>query len=364
MSSNQNKKNKTKNTKKNTIVIPESEITLVSLHDSIRTMQQYMVTRFDNVEHRMTGLERTVTGLERTVTGLERTMTGMKKDIKRIDDYLKVDAKIQEKNDLYFITKLYLHNHQTKFVTPLRIDGLYYRSGDPLTNFDGIIMIHNLPLPFMFPLQNMDMIEYIAIESKHSVSKTKVDAKIRQMVQLATYLYEVSHCDDDESKLIGHENFVDMIQQFVEETHLPLQLIDRPITLLFASDDISDPLTEYITNIHEGIDNEQIYDEISKKLFFTNSGTRKILDAIDKDRRIPLATKAKVVEETATMASIRDAFTNELQHMADLSINEHLIPYESLADAFRMMKHHIGYVRSGMVYCPTLFPVQSLNRMI
>jgi hypothetical protein len=354
MSSKLNKKNKTKKAKNkmNTIVnppiIPVSEVTLTTLHDTMRTMQQYMVTRFDNLEHRM--------------TGLELTMTGIQKDIKRFDDYIKVDAKIQEKNDLYYITKLYLHNHQNKFVTPLDIDGLYDRSGNPLSNFDGIIMIHNLQLPFQFPLHDMDMIEYIAIESKHSVSKTKVDAKIRQMVQLATYLSEVSH--GNESKLLGHENFVDMIHQFVDETHLPLQLIDRPITLLFASDDISDPLAEYIIHIHEGIDSEQAYDEIVKKLFFKNLGVRKILKSINNNMQIPLATKAKVAEETATMSSIRDAFTNELQHLADLSINEHLIPYDSLADAFRMMKHHIGYIQFGIAYCPTLFPVQSLNRMI
>lgn len=354
MSSKLNKKNKTKKAKNemNTIVnppiIPVSEVTLTTLHDTMRTMQQYMVTRFDNVEHRMTGLEHTVTGIQ--------------KDIKRFDDYIKVDAKIQEKNDLYYITKLYLHNHQNKFVTPLDIDGLYDRSGNPLSNFDGIIMIHNLQLPFQFPLHDMDMIEYIAIESKHSVSKTKVDAKIRQMVQLATYLSEVSH--GNESKLLGHENFVDMIHQFVDETHLPLQLIDRPITLLFASDDISDPLAKYIIYIHEGIDSEQAYDEIVKKLFFKNLGVRKILKSINNNMQIPLATKAKVAEETATMSSIRDAFTNELQHLADLSINEHLIPYDSLADAFRMMKHHIGYIQFGIAYCPTLFPVQSLNRMI
>lgn len=354
MSSKLNKKNKTKKAKNkmNTIVnppiIPVSEVTLTTLHDTMRTMQQYMVTRFDNLEHRMTGLERTVTGIQ--------------KDIKRFDDYIKVDAKIQEKNDLYYITKLYLHNHQNKFVTPLDIDGLYDRSGNPLSNFDGIIMIHNLQLPFQFPLHDMDMIEYIAIESKHSVSKTKVDAKIRQMVQLATYLSEVSH--GNESKLLGHENFVDMIHQFVDETHLPLQLIDRPITLLFASDDISDPLAEYIIHIHEGIDSEQAYDEIVKKLFFKNLGVRKILKSINNNMQIPLATKAKVAEETTTMSSIRDAFTNELQHLADLSINEHLIPYDSLADAFRMMKHHIGYIQFGIAYCPTLFPVQSLNRMI
>jgi hypothetical protein len=359
MSSNQNKKNKTKKAKKNTIVIPsiasDNEITLTTLHDTLRSMQQYMVARFDNLEYRMTGLERTVTGLERTVTGIH-------KDIKRFDDYIKVDVKIQEKNDLYFITKLYLHNHQNKFVTPLDINDLYDRSGNPLTDFDGIIMIHNLPLPFVFPLRDMDMIEYIVTESKHSVSKTKIDAKIRQMVQLTTYLSEVSH--GDESKLLGHENFIGMIHQFIEETHLPLKLIAQPITLLFASDDISDPLAEYITRIHEGIDNQQIYDEIVKKLFFNNLGARKILKSINNNMQIPLATKAKVAEETATMSSIRDAFTNELQHMADLSINEHLTPYDSLADAFHMMKHHIGYVQFGMAYCPTLFPIKSLNRMI
>jgi hypothetical protein len=355
MSSKPNHKiNKTKKAKKknNTASIPfiplENEVTLVTLHDSIRMMQSYMVSKFDNLESKVAGLERTVSGIQR--------------DIKRIDDYIKVDAKIQEKNDLYFITKLYLHNHQTKFVTPLDIDGLYHRSGDPLTNFDGIVMIHNLHMPFVFPLRDMDMIEYIAIESKHSVSKTKVDAKIRQMTQLATYLAEVSQGDAD--KLIGHENFIDMIHQFVEETHLPLPLIDRPITLLFASDDISDPLAEYITKIHEGIDNEQIYDEIVKTIFFKNVNVRKIIKGIHNDKQIPLVTKEKINEETATMSSIRDVFTNELQHMADLSINEHLIPYQSLADAFRMMKHHIGYVRFGMAYCPTLFPVQSLNRMI
>jgi hypothetical protein len=354
MSSKLNKKNKTKKAKNkmNTIVnppiIPESEFTLATLHDSIRMMQQYMVSKFDNLESK--------------VTGLERTVTGIQKDIKRIDDYIKVDTKIQEKNDLYFITKLYLHNHQTKFVTQLTIDGLYDRSGNPHTNFDGVVMIHNLHMPFVFPLRDMDMIEYIVIESKHSVSKTKVDAKIRQMTQLATYLAEVSHGDDD--KLIGHENFIDMIHQFVEETHLPLPLIDRPITLLFASDDISDPLVEYITKIHEGIDNEQMYDEIVKTIFFKNVNVRKIIKGIHNDKQIPSATKEKINEETATMSSIREAFVNELQHMADLSINEHLTPYQPLADAFRMMKHHIGYVRFGMAYCPTLFPVQSLNRMI
>jgi hypothetical protein len=153
-----------------------------------------------------------------------------------------------------------------------------------------------------------------------------------------------------------------MIQQLIEETHLPLSFIHRPLTLLFASDDISNPLAEYMRNIYIGMDNEHIYDKIIKKMFFANSSVRSILQEIHEDRTIPWATKIKINEQTATMDSMRDVFTNELQHLADLSIQEHLVPYHELADAFHMMKHHIGYVRFGVAYCPILFPVQSLNR--
>lgn len=343
MSSTKNKtKNKTK--KKNIAIIPppiisENNVTLVTIHDSLKTMHSYMVSRFDKVEH---------------------TVLGIQKDIRRINDYLKIESKIQEKRDLDFITKLYHHNHQNQFTTQLHIQELYERSGNPLTDFDGILLIHNLQTPFSVPLRDVDMIEYLVIESKHSLSKTKIDKKMQQMVQFATYLSEVSR--EDESNIEGSTKFVKMIQQLIEEIHLPLAFIHRPLTLLFASDDISNPLAEYMRNIYVGMDNEHVYDEIVKKMFFANSSVRSVLQEIREDRTIPWAIKIKINEQTATMESLRDVFTNELQHVADLSIQEHLVPYHELADAFRMMKHHIGYVRFGVAYCPILFPVQSLNR--
>ena len=177
MSNHTKKTRRKKSNNKNTIEKDENEeITLTSIY-------HMMKQGFNRVENKITVIEN---------------------DIKGIHKYIKLESKFQELQNRNFIVKAYLHNHNQHSVFILPTTKFFYPTGREITDLDGFLLIRTYPnkieqpsqelisrLPqtdFMQSLQpnsvelnpNHKHHEYIIIESKHSLSKGKVDKKIAQ----------------------------------------------------------------------------------------------------------------------------------------------------------------------------------------
>ena len=343
-------------------------------------------------------LKKDVAELKTDVAELKTDVATLQKDVSGLHDYNETESKIKEQLDAHFVMKL-LDHQQNGFVTKMSVKEVYNLRGSPISELDGALFVHSLPPPYSFPLPPIHSVSYLFIESKHSVSKGKIDQKLLQMVYIHMYLQNavrlaaeekdaedekvVEEKDDDASlsrrltkkekrernrlhkehiKSSVHPNFQHMIDQWLIDTSLPIEHLVQPIHLIFASNRLTADLTEYIAAIYRGIDSEEEYDDITRKLFYSNVYIVPILKVISNDVRLPKPFKRSLY--SLSMSEIRTHFSEGgmLASYTDETIREHLLHYHDLIDGFVMMKGRVGYVEYNNVYYPPLFPIRSLNQ--
>jgi hypothetical protein len=354
----ENKQTKKKKAPRLNVNIPE-EITL-------KTLYTIMQTNFKAIDKRFDGIDTCLNKIDTRLDGHDKQLKTMSISIEKITKYNKLEEDIQEQYDAEFITALYKHNYPMHFVKQIFVKDIYQPfSQNKITDLDGFLLISNNHKPFRFPLHHIDKLEYIFIESKHSISKFKIEFKIKQIVTIKQLLRDITVNNIPRDAL---EPFTDMIEQWVDETTIPINELNREIHLLFCSNDITEELREYIHAIYTGILDKNTYDAVVKKLFYSNQYVKKGLTAIHKNKRIPQVIKDQLKEEHSSMDGIRALFTNELagEIIGDKNnaIKEHLNPYTlELEEAFNGIKGHIGFVQFRKAEYEPLFHTKSLNNL-
>jgi hypothetical protein len=354
----ENKQTKKKKVPRLNVNIPEEEITL-------KTLYTIMQTNFKAIDKRFDGIDTRLNKIDTRLDGHDKQLKTMSISIDKITKYNNLED-IQEQYDAEFITALYKHNYPMHFVKQIFVKDIYQPfSQNKITDLDGFLLISNNHKPFRFPLHHIDKLEYIFIESKHSISKFKIEFKIKQIVTIKQLLRDITVNNIPRDAL---EPFTDMIEQWVDETTIPINELNREIHLLFCSNDITEELREYIHAIYTGILDKNTYDAVVKKLFYSNQYVKKGLTAIHKNKRIPQVIKDQLKEEHSSMDGIRALFTNELagEIIGDKNnaIKEHLNPYTlELEEAFNGIKGHIGFVQFRKAEYEPLFHTKSLNNL-
>ena len=344
MSNHTKKTRRKKSNNKNTIEKDENEeITLTSIY-------HMMKQGFNRVENKITVIEN---------------------DIKGIHKYIKLESKFQELQNRNFIVKAYLHNHNQHSVFILPTTKFFYPTGREITDLDGFLLIRTYPnkieqpsqelisrLPqtdFMQSLQpnsvelnpNHKHHEYIIIESKHSLSKGKVDKKIAQMLEIKQVLQSVAEN--------GTTNFDMMISQL--RSAVGQNNINYPINLIFSSDDISNELFQYIESINNGSISDK-YDILTTNLFYSDEYVQQIIDSVPKEHK-------SVFTQHLSILHIRNLFSLEaMKEYKSSYIESYLTPYEELGRSFKDIKGFVGISQFNTVNLPRLFTAISLNQKI
>lgn len=333
----------------------EDEITLRSLYDMVRD-----------------GFYR----IETDITALKTDVTMLKHNMGNMIKYVKLESKFQELQNRNFISKMYLHNHDNHHITTLGTSKFFNSSGKLVTDLDGFLFIRTY-LPTI-PQPSSDMIsrlpnqtfmntlrsnrvelnpthkhhEYIIIiESKHSLSKGKVDKKIAQMLEVRDTL---RHHNAN-----GVPVYESMIQQIKREING--EELHYPINLIFSSDDISHELREYIIDINKGID-EATYDRHTTVLFYSDPFLSDVIKAIDNNPTIPKKYKL-MFERQQPISYIRHAF-HDKSFMAYRTeyVSDYLVPFSKLRTTLQSMIGFVGIAQFNTVELPRIFEKSSLNR--
>jgi hypothetical protein len=347
-----------RNTRKNNMAekrsSSEDEITLRSLYDMVRD-----------------GFYR----IETDITALKTDVTMLKHNMGNMIKYVKLESKFQELQNRNFISKMYLHNHDNHHITTLGTSKFFNSSGKLVTDLDGFLFIRTY-LPTI-PQPSSDMIsrlpnqtfmntlrsnrvelnpthkhhEYIIIESKHSLSKGKVDKKIAQMLEVRDTL---RHHNAN-----GVPVYESMIQQIKREING--EELHYPINLIFSSDDISHELREYIIDINKGID-EATYDRHTTVLFYSDPFLSDVIKAIDNNPTIPKKYKL-MFERQQPISYIRHAF-HDKSFMAYRTeyVSDYLVPFSKLRTTLQSMIGFVGIAQFNTVELPRIFEKSSLNR--
>jgi hypothetical protein len=330
---------------------------------------------------------------------MKSTISRMQIDIDKFHNYMKTESTFQEIRDTQYIKQLYSINHSTSIVHTLDIENIYNSNGTILTELDGFLFVSDVPLtiPSFTPNDRgsrstyaMTLSEqkpivpcsgtfcpssmsYIIIESKHGLTKTKLDMKLKQFIILKELFTKMS----DANHTQYHKLYNDMIDQLISKTQLPLSAISQPTPyMIISSDDISDQLFHYITAIHDGISDEETYDMLMHSMLFSDKYvTRGLFKQIATSKRIPIPFK-EIIKKQRSMTALRDMFSrkNEWMHklddidgsiiadIVDHIIHDYLTPFSDVKDDFVQLKHHIGVSRLDIVYLPTLFTIETTKK--
>ena len=335
---------------------------------------------------------------------IDKTLKSLNKHKNTMQKYTKLEADIQENQDAIFTNKLYLQQYPSRRINIIHVKKYYMPDGYLLTDLDGLLLARNDPLHIRFndhtqrnirnrwnmmntrnrnrnallhalnPLlqsipsrknanitfhSTQQTLHYLVIESKHSLSKGKVDNKMKQIKHMHDVLRNASTIS---SKV---EPYNMMIQQWMSDTHLPIDQLDHPIQLICSSDDISDSLIEYITTIHDGI-TEEAYDRIVHNILLTDPYMKEVIEMIITELKIYQKPKALRHLQTMSMHEIRSMLLGDVfaeKRKADVYMLDYITPFSELEDTFRRMRRHIGALKMNHMYFSSLFVEPELSFM-
>jgi hypothetical protein len=403
---------------------------------TIRMVYELLISTTTGIKQDITGIKQDITGMKQDITGMKQDITGMKKDItglksdmRGIKDYLKKESDIQEISNKQFISKLYKYNYPMHNVISVPLKNFYHPANqNPITDFDGFLFVSNKVVyhkknvssllknvhkqnenvPYASPARELlseqkenqsntspNHNQFILIESKHSLSKGKVDTKIKQLVAIKEVF---EHAQEQEEKQV-HSRYSQMIATLLESTEQSIDEINIPVNLIFSSDDISQELLDYVLGIYRGM-NESSYDLFTSELFHSDMYVKQYLKEIHTTTEIPLLLKnalknAKTMkesrnalriifryinpeteedrkrkEEIDVKRKIKEKTEEELKREEELKshyrriesyMSEYLIEFTALEDAFQKAKGRVGVAQFNTLYFPSLFYKSTLN---
>lgn len=369
------------------------EGSISALDTTVKSMFDYMKNGFSSVTARLDVVEKDISSLKMDVSALKTDVSALKTDVSvlkvnmnvvndhmvKVNKYIKLESDFQENSDIAFISKMYLYNHPLRFATVLPIDNFYPPKGnDYITELDGFMLIsmapnqillwndtrnnRNINASFIQSLKNnQDKIiydpaqtEYIIIESKHAMSKGKVDKKIRQLRKI----YDVL---SNANTVSISKEYNTMIQRITQYLHRPATELLYHLNLIFASDDIPIELVNYIMAIYEGMD-EVTYDRLTYALYKSDIYVTKDIDRIKEVKDLPKTYKAFFSGEDMTMSKLRETLLQKpyVNHVSPY-LREYLVSFSELEPLFQFMKGSIGVSQFNKIHMPRLFPKASMN---
>jgi hypothetical protein len=294
-------------------------------------------------------------------------------------DYTHLEAVFQEQRAVQQLIRLYGLNHMPNHVKQLHITDVYLpNSKQPLTDLDGLLLLTNFPIAEMpaFPLEPTDTreVNYLFVETKHSLDKFKIDKKMVQFDMICRMLDQIPRSNTNQFRSTTAP-YKAMVQQWSEEANLPIEMLGlaqqdalrvtpRPhYFLLFATDDMPPHLAEYLTMINQGMTEEE-YDRMM--LERVGVELKKTLEQLShtlpfKSATAPLA-RTLLFGPNRTIATIRAGF-HQLKDDIMLNATERslLTPFSELEPRFERLRGAIGFLQFGRVFLPALFQKPSMN---
>jgi hypothetical protein len=194
------------------------------------------------------------------------------------------------------------------------------------------------------------------IEAKHGLTKQMIDNKLMQFCKiLETFEYIRTHRSEiTDTKTSQFDNMV-----------LSYDLFNFPenILFIFASDDITDDVYNYIVSINEGKIIQDRYDEYIVKSFKEDEIIREILN----NNTIPLMIKNKIkfAKSPSEISSLFTPITlSSSASPVDIALEKYkinlqpyaekalalLVSYASVADCYAMLKGLLGIYRANTYY--------------
>ena len=292
-----------------------------------------------------------VVKLQQRVERLEAELAGFRTSI---HSYIRAESLAQESADVEKVLEK-IHTFMPALLTKRGdIREFYMPSGRLLTDIDGCILLRMKPSP---PKPRagyrnnslgfnpaVDFERTIFIESKHSLTKTKIDDKLRQMVVIKQILQELPSIDISTAAT----PFRSMVTEHKVDKY------PNDICIVFSANDLDASIRNFLVQLNEDLTKEY-YDRFTIHLMKTNP----VYGRLRKDSHVPRKAKialhaAKTVEEALIqLESIGAPYS--------FAFSSFLVPYDTILPIYAQLKHRIGFLQWNKLYLPEMFPLSFTN---
>jgi hypothetical protein len=187
----------------------------------------------------------------------------------------------------------------------------------------------------------------IIVESKRSISKQKVDTKLRQLYEFANILQTLDSIDMNKAV----SEFKNMIT-YLDSSSLDINLTAISLLFMFSSDDITPDIRRYIMAIENGITKEE-YDILCGKMYTSDIYAKHHLTTLISSDNISHSIKSelKLNRTYEELAYILQPYLKEY----DMGyLKDFFTPYEELEHIFKFMKGKIGVSQFNKAIFPKL----------
>jgi L-rhamnose mutarotase len=165
-----------------------------------------------------------------------------------------------------------------------------------------------------------------------------------QLTKIAGYLQSLGALEN------AHPEFKNMVKQY------HIQSWPKYISLIFATDDISQHIKSYIRMIHDGITKEQ-YDQYA----FRMSRSDLVYQEFMANDEINSTTKHQV-RHSKTLDELRAILSHENVHKYSGAMLELIPSYITLKPCFDLFHGHIGYAHFNNLVFPRLVPPGAIKQ--
>lgn len=310
-----------------------------------------------SINTRLTKLEDNVSKIDERVSKLDEYVSIFSN---RVYGYIKKESDIQEKQTTEIIRRTLTQKYHPKYISINQLRDFYvHDSNNRFTDLDGCI-IKRITDTWNTNTNSTKRAAahsrvYI-IEAKHGLTKRMVDEKLMQFCKMLE-TFEYIHIHKSEITDTKTSQFDNMVISY--------DLFNFPenILFIFASDDITDDVYNYIVSINEGALLKDKYDEYIVKSFKEDDIIREILN--NSIIPIMIKNKLKFASSTSDISSLftptslpasaspvavaLEKYKQLLQPYAETA-RQLLSSYTSNAECYAMLKGKLGIYRAGTYY--------------
>lgn len=295
--------------------------------------------------------------LKTDVAVLKIDVAKLKDDVSNLQKYNRHQITISENAHL---ESVYMKLNDILPTTPCRkiyMKEFFPPTGNTITEFDGCIILDSMNTSKMLInightnslyLNPMVAIrEFIIIESKTSVNKLRVDNKIKQILQIQDILRQLPNIDLKTTSA----NFRDMVQDY------KLRSLPTSVNLIFASDDITSEVRQYIMDINNGITKSKYESQMSALLLSDQT-----MEYILKDKSIKQGMRNRITN-IKTIQNIVDLINEpQLQRYKNI-FEQYTVPFEELEPLFLEVRGKLGILQFNRFWFPK-FTYTPVNNMV
>lgn len=320
-------------------------------------------TKLDSIDTRLTNVEDRLTKVENDIYILKQDVNILKQDVKVLKDYNANESSIKEQRDAQALKSYLLdHNHGAN-ITIIKF-GNFYKPYDnnPLTDIDGCVIFRNIPVKTKYINGKNVILDnscVYLIESKHGITKTILDKKLKQFAIILDLIHKVQT-----------DKYIPRKKKFKFDQMIDTNNIKQwpaNIKILFSTDKMTPTVIKLITAITTDTLTDELYTNIIFDTIMTHSIMRDIHNSANVDNYVKkLLNMCNNLEDLFKimypMNPIPDLNEKQMTIMEFVpQLESLLVPKSIYSEIIPILKGKLGFINNDDIQLPESLTSHGFN---